>query len=450
VSAITVPVVGKLSDIYGRRIFYLGGLTIFMVGSILSGMSQSFGFLIFARSIQGLGMGCLIPLSQTIIGDIIPPRYRGPYQGYMGAAFAVSSIAGPLLGGAITDHIGWRWLFYITLPLGAVALAAIWKFLHIEEQPRHAQIDYAGILVMAIALVCLLLATSLGGTSLAWSSWQIITLFSVGTLALIIFLAIEQRAHEPLLPPRLFTNKIVTLSCVAAFGLNMLMFGATIYIPVFAQGVLGVSATNSGAILVPMSLAVILTSIGIGLLITRTGSYKAFMLTGIVILGVGLVVLTRLGVASHPWHLTGAMVIFGLGLGACMQVYTLLVQNAVARHDLGVTTAALQFSRNVGATVGIAIFGTIMTGRLGTTIAAHLPAGMADKATGSAGEGVGAVLDPNALAQLPAPIADAVRAGLSDAINTVFVAALPMVLLVFVVSALIRNIPLRTTLEEED
>lgn len=449
VSAITVPIVGKLSDIYGRRGFYLFGLSIFMVGSVLSGMATSFGFLIFARSIQGLGMGCLIPLSQTIIGDIIPPRYRGPYQGYMGAAFAVSSVAGPLAGGAITDHIGWRWLFYITLPLGFVALFFIWKFLHINEHSRQAKIDYAGILVMAFALVCLLLGASLGGTTLAWSSWQIITLLAVGAIALVVFAAIEKHAHEPLLPPRLFTNKIVTLSCVAAFGLNMLMFGATIYIPVFAQGVLGVSATNSGAILVPMSLAVIITSIGVGLAITRTGSYKAFMLVGIGVLGAGLITLTRLGASSHPWHLTGAMVIFGLGLGGCMQVYTLLVQNAVARHDLGVTTASLQFARNVGATVGIAIFGTIMTQRLATTIPAHLPAGM-KQAGGSAGDGVGAILDPQLLAQMPPQIADAVRLGLSEAINTVFVAALPVVALVFVVSALIRNIPLRTTIDKAD
>ncbi len=443
VSAITVPIVGKLSDMYGRRRFYLGGLIVFMLGSALSGAAPSFGFLIFARSIQGLGMGCLIPLSQTIIGDIIPPRHRGKFQGYMGAVFGVTSVVGPIAGGAITDHIGWRWLFYITLPLGIIALIVIARFLHVDETRRKAKVDVAGMATMTVALMCLLLATSLGGTTYPWASAQIIGLFAVGVLMLGVFLFIETRAAEPVLPLRLFTKSVVALCCLAAFGVNMLMFGATIYIPVFAQGVLGVSATSSGAILVPMSAAMILTSIAIGLLISKTGTYKAITLLGVLVMAGGIVALTLLDETSAPLHLTGAMIIFGLGLGACMQVYTLLVQNAVRRTDLGVATAATQFFRNVGATVGIAVFGTIMTSRMAVTIPAHLPPGAEQHMGASAGEGVGNVLDPAALANIPPAIAGAVRAGLSEAITTVFIAALPVALIVLIATALIANNPLR-------
>ncbi|WP_083602980.1 MFS transporter [Bowdeniella nasicola] len=197
VSAVTVPIVGKLSDMYGRRRFYLGGLVIFMLGSVMSGSAQSFGFLIFARSVQGLGVGALMPMSQTIIGDIIPPRFRGKYQGYMGAVFGVTSVAGPLAGGWITDHFGWRWLFYVTLLLGIAALAVIAKFLHVEHTPRKAKIDYLGMTTMTIALLCLLLATSLGGTSYPWGSAQIITLYVVGALMLLVLLFVERTAIEP-------------------------------------------------------------------------------------------------------------------------------------------------------------------------------------------------------------------------------------------------------------
>lgn len=445
VSAVTVPIVGKLSDMYGRRRFYLGGLVIFMLGSVMSGAAQSFGFLIFARSVQGLGMGTLMPLSQTIIGDIIPPRFRGKYQGYMGAVFGVTSVAGPLAGGWITDHFGWRWLFYVTLPLGIAALAVIAKFLHIEHTPRKAKIDYLGMTTMTIALLCLLLATSLGGTSYPWGSAQIITLYVVGALMLLVFLFVERTAIEPVLPLRLFSHSTVALCCLAAFGINMMMFGATIYIPVFAQGAMGVSATSSGAILVPMSVAMITTSILVGLYISKTGSYKAITTLGIIVLGGGLVLLTLLNENSAPLALTGSMIVIGLGMGASMQVYTLLVQNVVARTDLGVATAAIQFFRNVGATVGIAVFGTIMTTRMAVTIPAHLPPGAASRMPEGAGQSVGSVLDPSALSSLPPMIADAIRAGLSDAITTVFVAALPIAAIVLIATLLIKNQPLRET-----
>jgi len=337
VSAVTVPIVGKLSDLFGRRVFYLGGLLIFMLGSVLAGLSQSFWFLVFSRALQGIGMGTLMPLSQTIIGDIIPPRARGKYQGLMGAVFGVSSVVGPLVGGFVTDHWGWRWLFYISLPVGIAAFGAIWKFLHLPHERRDATIDWAGIVVLTVSLFSLLLATSLGGTAYAWSSPEILGLYALGTVALVLFLFIETRASEPVIPLRLFRSSVFTFSNIASFGVSMLMFGALIYIPVYAQGVLGVDATQSGLILMPMNITMIGLSIGAGLLITRTGRYKEQTLIGVAILGVGFWLLTRLHYGVDALQLTLAMVVLGAGLGLCMQVYTLVVQNVVSRVPISVS-----------------------------------------------------------------------------------------------------------------
>nr|WP_284305967.1 MDR family MFS transporter [Mobilicoccus caccae] len=445
VSAITVPIVGKLSDLYGRRPFYLGGLIVFMVGSVLAGLSTSFWFLVFARVVQGVGMGTLMPLSQTIIGDIIPPRARGKYQGLMGAVFGVSSIVGPLVGGAVTDHWGWRWLFYISLPVGLIAFGAIWKFLHLEHQRREAKIDVAGILVLSVTLLALLLATSLGGTTWAWGSPQILGLYAFGVVGLGTFIAIETRAEEPVIPLRLFRSSVFTFSNIASFGVSMLMFGALIYIPVYAQGVLGVDATQSGLILMPMSVAMIGLSIVVGMLITRWGRYKEFTLVGVALMGVGYWLLTRLHHGADPLELTGAMVVLGAGLGMCMQVFTLVVQNVVPRADLGVATAATQFFRNVGSTIGIAVFGTIMTSRAGAAIASHLPPGAAGRMPAE-GMDAGAVLDPTVLAQLPPAVATAVRQGLADALHDVFLIGLPLTALIFIATLLVKAVPLRDTL----
>jgi len=445
-AAVVVPIVGKLSDIYGRRSFYIGGLVVFMLGSILSGLAQDFWWLVGARTIQGLGMGALMTLSQTIIGDIIPPRQRGKYQGYMGAIFGLTSIAGPLVGGWITDTWGWRWLFYAGLPFGVVALVFIVKYLHLPHAQRKASIDVAGILTLSGSLVAILLATSWGGSTYPWGSTQVIGLYVVGALLLAAFIPIELRAEEPVLPLRLFRSSIFTFSNIAGLGVSMGMFGAIFYIPVYAQGVLGVSATNSGAIVIPMSVAMIVVGIVAGLLITRTGHYKPFVVAGTLIMLAGFWLLTRVHFGSSQLELSLAMVVVGVGLGAAQQTFTLVVQNSVDRRDLGVATAATQFFRSAGGTVGIAVLGTIMTSRLATAIPRYLPAGAADSLP-EGGIGAGSVLDPAALAQLPPDIATAVRQGLADALHGVFVAAIPLVLVAVVASLLIKAIPLRTTLE---
>lgn len=444
VSAITVPIVGKMSDLYGRRGFFLAGLVVFMVGSIVAGFAPNFWTLVAGRAIQGFGMGTVMPLAQTIIGDIIPPRQRGKYQGVMGAVFGVTAVAGPLAGGLITDHWGWRWLFFASLPVGLAALAVIWRFLHVPHERRDAKVDILGIATLSPALVAILLATSWGGTTYAWGSDVILGLFGAGAVLLVAFVFAELRAAEPILPMRLFRNSIFTLSQIAAFGIAMVMFGAIIYIPVFAQGVIGVNATNSGLILLPLMLGFIGCGILAGWLITRTGHYKGIMVAGVVVMGLGVWMLTRLDHTATSGGLTRAMTVLGIGLGLAMQQYTLIVQNAVSRSDLGVATATTQFFRNVGSTVGIAVFGTVMTSGLADAIAKHLPAG-AGSALPAGGASVGSVLDPGALKALPPAVVEAVRHGLAERLDAVFLLGLPVLALVFVATAAIKAIPLRTS-----
>ena len=441
-SAITTPIVGKLSDLYGRKRFYLGGLVVFMAGAVLSGLAPTFWVLIAGRAVQGIGMGTLMPLSQTIIGDLIPPRQRGKYQGYMGAVFGLATVGGPLVGGAITDAWGWRWLFFAGLPIGLVSLGLIGRFMTLPHQRRQVRIDVAGMVVLAGALVSILLATSWGGTTYPWASAPVLGLYAAGLVLTVLFVGIELRAAEPVLPLRLFRNRQFTLSNLAGFFLAMVMFAVMIYLPVFAQGVLGVGATASGLILMPLNVGQIIMGIITGLLITRTGRYKEFMMVGVLLLGVGQWLLTRLGWQSATWQVTVAMVVFGVGLGMVLQQYTLVVQNTVSRRDLGVATAATQFFRSVGSTVGIAVFGTVLNTGLADAITRYLPPG-ADAASGDLN--AGAVLDPSVLASLPPAVADAVRRGLADQLHDVFLFALPLIVVIGLLTLGLRAVPLRET-----
>jgi EmrB/QacA subfamily drug resistance transporter len=447
VSAVTVPVIGKLSDVYGRRGFYIAGLVVFMLGSILAGAAQGFWWLVAARAVQGFGMGTIMPLSQTIIGDIISARERGRYMGYIGAVFGVASIAGPLAGGWITDNFSWRWLFYVNLPFGVAALAFILAYLHIPHVPRRHKLDYAGFVALPIALVAVLLATTWGGTTYPWDSWQIVSLYAAGVVVLIGFLVNEYYAAEPVLPLRLWKNSVFTLSNVSNMTIAMTMFGAIFFIPVYAQGVIGVNVTNSGAVLIPLTASMIAVSIVVGRLITRTGRYKGFMLAGLLVMAGGYFLLTRLEYGSTQTDLTLDMIVVGLGLGAVLQTYTLVVQNATSRGDLGVATSATQLSRSMGATVGTAVFGTIMTNGMRTEIPKHLPAQALrgpQAAELSDGSGVGAVLDPNTLGQLPDAVATGIREGLAAAMHPVFVAGLPIIAIALVATLFIKELPLRT------
>src|ERR671920_479215 len=446
-SAVTVPVIGKLSDIYGRRSFYIAGIAVFMLGSILAGAAQGFWWLVAARAVQGFGMGTIMPLSQTIIGDIISARERGRYMGYIGAVFGVASIAGPLVGGWITDNFSWRWLFYVNLPFGVAALVFIVAFFHVPHMPRRHRLDYVGFTALPLALVAVLLATTWGGTTYPWDSWRIVSLYVVGALILIGFLINEYHTEEPVLPLRLWKNSIFTLSNISNLAIAMCMFGAIFFIPVYAQGVIGVNVTNSGAVLIPLTASMIVVSIAVGRLITRTGRYKGFMLVGLLVMMAGYFLLTRLGYGSTQTDLTLDMIVVGLGLGAVLQTYMLVVQNATSREDLGVATSTTQLSRSLGATLGTAVFGTIMTNGMRTEIPKHLPPHALQgpqAAKLSDGGGVGAILDPNALGQLPDAVATGIREGLAAAMHPVFVAGLPMLAVALVATLFIKALPLRT------
>lgn len=453
-SAVAVPVVGKLSDLYGRRGLYGGGLVLFMAGSALAGTAQGFWWLVAARIVQGLGMGTVIPLSQTIIADMVSPRERGRYMGYLGAVFGISWIAGPIAGGWITQSLSWRWLFFVSLPLGLVALAFVFAFFSPSSARRTVSVDYTGFATLTLGLAALLVATSWGGTSYPWASLQVAGLYGASALALFLFILNERRVPEPALPLELFKNPVFTLSNLANFLVSMAMFGAIFYIPLFARGVLGLGVANSGQVLIPMTLTMVVVSIVTGRLITRTGRYKVFLLAGTLVMGAGYLLLSSLGYGSSWMGLALAMVVTGLGLGALLQTYVLVVQNATAPELLGVCTAATMFSRFSGATIGAAVFGTILNSRMHAEVAERLPRGAAagpqtERFTGG-GSGVGAVLDPQSLSGLSPAVEGGVREGLAAAMHPMFVVGVGVLAAAFVATLFIREFSLRRTTPEEE
>lgn len=448
VSAVVTPISGKLSDMFGRRRFYILGLLVFMGGSVLSGLAMNFPFLVAARAIQGMGMGVLMPLSQTILGDIIPPRQRGKYQGYMGAVMGASQVAGPLIGGWLTDAVSWRLLFYINLPVGLAALYMIVRFLHVPELSIPATVDRAGIATMTVGVSSALLGISLGGTE-GWWHPEVVALLAVGIVFLTVFVFVELRAAEPIVPMHLFRNSIFTWSTIAGFALNIAFMSMIIYTPVYAQGVLGISATESGLVLIPMNVAVFGMGIVIGNLTTRTGRYKEFAVAGIGIMLGAAILMLRLGTASTLQELTAYSLAFGIGLGMAFQVYTLAVQNAVQRRDLGVATSSLQFFRNIGNTLGTAVAGTLMTStllaglqaRMTPELIAQVPGGRIDP---------NAVLSPAALAQLPDAVAQVLRASLADAMHAVYFVPPIFSAVALAATLFIRPLPLRDSLASNE
>ena len=444
VSAVVTPISGKLADMFGRRRFYILGLSIFMLGSALSGAAFSFEWLIASRAVQGVGMGILMPLSQTILGDIIPPRQRGKYQGYMGAMMGASQVAGPLIGGAITDISSWRWLFYINLPIGALALFFIVKFLRVPELSIPRKVDHAGIATMTIGVTSLLLGISFGGTH-GWLDPLVVILLTIGTAFLVAFIFVEQRAAEPIVPMHLFKNSIFTWAVLGAFFLSMSFMIVVIYTPVYAQGVIGVTATTSGLILMPMNLAFIGVGVIVGFLTTRTGRYKVFAVGGSAVMLIAGLTMMRLGLHSTELILTGMTMLFGVGFGMSLQIYTLAVQNAVQRRDLGPATAALQFFRNIGNTIATAVAGTMMTQQIMVSFRAHITPEMSLLVL--PGEiNANAVLDPEASAKLPEPIVALLRLALSEAMHAVYQLVPLLAAFALLSTLMMRAIPLRDSL----
>ncbi|MGN6399430.1 MAG: MDR family MFS transporter [Flavisolibacter sp.] len=368
-STVTVPIYGKLSDIFGRRNLYILGIIIFLIGSMLCGLSQNMTQLILFRGLQGIGGGAMMVNSFAIIGDVFPPAERGKYQGIMGSVFGLSSIGGPLLGGWITDNASWRWVFYVNIPLGIIAIVVLLAALpKIISTARDKKIDWWGGLFITATLIPLLLSLVWGGSVYQWASWQIIGSLIMAFVSLFIFITIEKRVSNPILSLALFKNKVFFTSVCALFFISMGMFGAIIYIPIFSQGVIGGSATHAGLILTPMMLSLVVASTASGQIISRTGKYKFLSIAGTAITVGALFYFSTINEHTSNTALIIRMILLGLGLGITMPIFTLAVQSAFPKERLGEVTAGTQLFRSVGGTVGTAVLGGIMNSRLTTQV----------------------------------------------------------------------------------
>src|SRR3984893_7743792 len=372
-STAVVPISGKLSDLYGRKMFLIGSSAMFVLTSALCGLSQDMTQLIVFRGLQGLAGGVLTSTVFTVISQIFPPAERGRIQGVFSGIFGLASIVGPLLGGYLTDNLSWRWVFYVNLPVGLIALTVLWfSFPNIRPVVRERRIDFLGAASLVAGVVPLLLALSWGGNDYPWNSPVIVGLFTVAAVMLIVFIQIERRAAEPIIPLSLFANSVVTTSVVALMLLAIGMFGTILFIPLFIQGVIGTNATQSGTVLMPMMIVNIVSSIVGGQVISKTGRYKLVGLFGLSVMTIGLFLLSGMGPDTNYLVVVRNMVIVGLGMGPAMPVFTLAAQNAVKMSQLGVVTSLTQFARSIGATIGVAIFGSLLTNRFAPAFQAAL------------------------------------------------------------------------------
>ncbi len=443
-STVSTPLWGKLGDLYGRKFFFQAAIVLFLIGSALSGLSHSMLELILFRAVQGLGGGGLMIGAQTIVGDVVSPRERARYMGLFMAMFGVTTVIGPLIGGVFVDYLSWRWIFYINIPIGAVALVVTAVALPGTLSRVHRVIDYLGVVLVALAATSLVLFTSLGGTSYAWTSPFIVGLGVAGVVFTVLFLLAERRAVEPVIPLPLFANKVFAAASAIGFVVGFAMFGALTFLPLFFQDVKGVSPIASGVRLFPMMGGLLVASIGSGQLVSRWGRYKVFPVVGTALMTIGLFLMSRIGVETGAWATAAYMAVFGLGLGFILQVLTVAVQNAVPYKELGTATSGVTFFRMIGGSFGTAVFGAIFANLVVTNVlrSLHLtkaPPGFSLNAD-----------NPSAIHKLPPAVQAGVIHGIAHTIQTMFLIGVPIAFVAFLLSWTLPEVELRKSIRASE
>lgn len=442
-ATIMLPVYGKIGDLIGRRGLLIGAISIFIVGSIVGGLAPDMTWLIIGRAVQGLGGGGLMILSQAIIADVVPARERGKYMGVMGGVFALSSVVGPLLGGWFTEGIGWRWAFWMNIPLGILAIISAVFFLRLPTVKRaRPKLDVAGMGLLAVASTGLVLTTTWGGTTYDWDSLLIISLIAATLVAAVAFVLVERRAAQPIMPLHLFQDRNFNLTTIAALIIGIAMFGALAYLPTYLQMVTGANATEAGFLMIPMMAALLVSSIASGQLVSKTGRYKLFPIVGTLLVAVALVLLSTMTPTLPIWVLCSYLAVMGLGLGLSLQILVLVVQNSFPNSEVGTATASNNYFRQIGASLGAAVVGSLFAARLTELLSERMPAG-------AAGAGASNSFTPGMVRDLPDSVREIIVSSYNDALTPVFLYMVPLVVVATILLGFITEKPLATTIERD-